>query len=760
MRRPPGLFAMNRCMPGWLALLLALVLSPCAARTQEFEFSAPPRAADPGTPAVMRDLAERMLPVYEEKDTDRYLANVAALQLVAGNAVAAHDSRQNLRDRQRGTSLGQPRPRELLYDIYAKARAIEEHDRIPFAQAFTQAYQDVVPALSDRDAHAVAQWFETPLSVHESLLQRSFDRLRAKGSIQTGEAVELVWAFLAFDAHRSFRPLVKALDSEDDRQRYITEEDVVIRTPRGVDLHALIVRPRTQPAPLPTLLEFTIYLGEGEAKAAAAHGYVGVVAYTRGKKGKTRGRIIPFLHEGEDARAVIQWITRQPWSDGRVGMLGEGYSGFAAWAAAKRRPPALKAIATSSPMAPGIDFPMAGNIHHNAAYRWAYTHAQQLEKPRGSDDDAEWRKRDQNWYQRGRPYRELDRRGKKSDRVFSAWLDHPSYDRYWQKMIPFRQGYAKIDIPVLTTAGYYAGDAGALYYFSEHTRYQPAANHTLLLGPYGEGAAAGSVPVLRGYAVDAAALIDLRALRYQWFDHIFKNAAPPALLKNRVNWQLMGTNEWRHAPSVEAMARESMRFYLEPAADPARGGRLSTTKPAQPSSLQQTVNLKDRRGPPAAPSLDIIGRNLSVPDSLSFTSEPLAQAVEFSGLLSGSLDFEPNKQDVDLHLTAYELLPGGGHIQLFDPYEFRASYAGDRTKRRLLKGGVRQQLAFKVERLTGRRLAAGSRLLIVIGVNKRPDREINYGSGKPVSEESLADARTPLRIRWYGSSYVELPVRK
>jgi len=71
----------------------------------------------------------------------------------------------------------------------------------------------------------------------------------------------------------------------------------------------------------------------------------------------------------DDARTVIDWITRQPWSDGRVAMYGEDYSGFTQWAAAKRLPPALKAIAASATIAPGIDLPREGNIYHNAAYR-------------------------------------------------------------------------------------------------------------------------------------------------------------------------------------------------------------------------------------------------------------------------------------------------------------------------------------------------------------------------------------------------------
>jgi hypothetical protein len=116
--------------------------------------------------------------------------------------------------------------------------------------------------------------------------------------------------------------------------------------------------------------------------------------------------------------------------------------------------------------------------------------------------------------------------------------------------------------------------------------------------------------------------------------------------------------------------------------------------------------------------------------------------------------------DMDLNIALYEVLPSGDYIALFDPsYAVRASYARDHSQRRLLKAGVRQQLTFQSERLTSRRLQAGSRVALVIGINKRWDQQINYGTGKDVSEETIADASIPLRIRWYNSSYIDLPVR-
>src|SRR5260221_530535 len=153
-------------------------------------------------------------------------------------------------------------------------------------------------------------------------------------------------------------------------------------------------------------------------------------------------------------------------------------------------------------------------------------------------------------------------------------------------------------------------------------------------------------------------------------------------------------------------------------------------------------------------------KSTRLPSSI-FVSDPLTKPAIFNGLFAGRLDFSVNKMDMDLNISLYELLPGGDYIRLFSPtYEMRASYAQDRAHRHLLKAGERQKLSFKSERLTSRQLLPGSRIVIVLSVGKRPDREINYGTGGDVSEESIADGRTPLKIQWYNDSYIDIPVNK
>src|SRR3546814_17270 len=134
--------------------------------------------------------------------------------------------------------------------------------------------------------------------------------------------------------------------------------------------------------------------------------------------------------------------------------------------------------------------------------------------------------------------------------------------------------------------------------------------------------------------------------------------------------------------------------------------------------------------------------------------------IEVSGIVSGELDFVINKYDVDLDVTLYEQRADGDYLQLADTYQFRASYARDEVNRHLLKSGVRQKLAFSSGQIAAHRLAVGSRLIAVLDVNKRPDQQINYGAGNDVSVESMANAKVPVEIRWYGDSHLAIPVRR
>jgi putative CocE/NonD family hydrolase len=765
MSTPKGRAATHRAL-GRLLLrsLLAFVMLvlPAWALAQDIAFQAPRDPDDVTAVSTMQQFAQRIVPVYQERDPDAYLSNLTALQTVTGDYRSARDSNDQLRKRQQGKPIDEAVGRALLDGIYAHARQIEANERLPFAEAFDRAFKERIWLLDNLQAAALWSRLDTPLDVYREPVRRAFDHWRTKGSLPQADAVALVRSWLAYESRRSFAVLLPALLAADNRRRYVFDADVVIPVRRGVVLHASVVRPVAAKGRVPALLRFTLDPAEDDAQRSASHGYVGVTAYVRGRKPDGTGDVRPFTTEGEDAQAVIEWIARQPWSDGRVGMVGEGYSGYTAWAAARRRPAALKAIATIAPMAPGIDFPMAGQIYRNDFVRWIQAHAigvPTLGLPQL--DDAAWRERELRWYQQGGPYREIDSAllGH-HDPLAQQWLSHPSHDRYWQKLLPSAKQYAQIDIPVLGIGGYFGASAGALYFHREHRRHRPQADTTLLVGPYDAASVLpGTAPALRGYTLDPVARVDLRELRYRWLDHVLHKAKKPALLQDRVNLEVMGANRWRHTPTLDAAGRPTLRLHLE--AGERDGPHRLLPAPAEasptPGIAQLDVSLADRRDA-ALPWPDALrAKELPARNSLRFVSEPLSKDTEVHGSLRGEFDITPSRQDVDLSVALYEQTAGGEYVQLFEPYDFRASYAGNRAKRRLLQAGVRQSLTFTTERVTARKLAAGSRLVLVVGLNKRPDRQINYGSGQEVNAETkAADAGGPLRVRWHPGSRIDI----
>jgi hypothetical protein len=128
------------------------------------------------------------------------------------------------------------------------------------------------------------------------------------------------------------------------------------------------------------------------------------------------------------------------------------------------------------------------------------------------------------------------------------------------------------------------------------------------------------------------------------------------------------------------------------------------------------------------------------------------------GTLSGELKVRINKRDVDFTVVLYELMQDGRTMQL-SYYLGRASHVRDMTARTLLDPGEWVVLPFERTRMTGRRMAPGSRLLVVVDVLKDAWHQVNHGTGRDVSDESIADAGEPLRIDWHSDSVVRVPMR-
>jgi predicted acyl esterase len=365
------------------------------------------------------------------------------------------------------------------------------------------------------------------------------------------------------------------------------------------------------------------------------------------------------------------------------------------------------------------------------------------------------------WYATGKPFRDLPRLAHRPSDVFRRWLEHPAYDEYWRRLAPTPRELAKLDIPVLSLTGYYTpGEAGTLFYFLQHYAHDPHADQILLVGPYDrdELRQGRARDALRGMRTDPAADIDLRALELRWFSYLFLNDPKPALLSDRVNFEVMGANTWQHAAALDDLAKDRVRLYLAPEAG-GGAGLLTPREPASHAAIHLTVNLARREGGGEPEPRSLMTASVPVENGFAFVSGPLPGGLTIAGRFGGRLRVQTNKHDLDLTIALYELLPDGSYFHLFAPAEeFRVSYLRDPARRRLLAPGAAQWLDFTSARLTAVRVESGARLVMVLRVSKLPNREINYGSGRAVSGESIAAGRVPVKLSLLRGSYLDLPI--
>lgn len=530
---------------------------------------------------------------------------------------------------------------------------------------------------------------------------------------------------------------------------YHIQDSVLIPSKSGIDISAIIVRKHINTAPLPVVLFYTTYFqGEGDrffCKLSADKDYVGVVAYARGIRTDLK-HYTPYEYEQADIYDIIDWISKQSWCNGNVGMYGGSYTGFSQWATVKNIHPALKTIVPQVAVMPGYDVPMENNVQMNLALYWPHDNIYKMEPLKRSLPFE--------WFENGISFRNMDSLAGYRNPVFQKWLSHPAYDSYWQAMVPTADEYSRINIPVLTTTGYYDGaQLSAIQYFKLHNKYNLNANHYFVVGPYDHwGGQRKAAKNLMSYEIDSVANISMMDLAYQWLDYVLKGKPKPELLKDKVNYQVMGTNEWRHAPDLQTINNDTLTFYLD-------NKSLIAQKPEIERYEKQMVDFKDRENQNSYFTPEIIFDTLDAGNGLIFTSEPFEKDFSINGSFTGNLFATINKKDLDVSLALYELMPDGKYFFL-TRYVGRASYAKDNAKRQLLQPDRKERIAFSNTRFVSKHINKGSRLVILLNINKHPFEIINYGSGKEPADETIKDAGEPLVIAWHNDSFIKIPIWK
>ena len=732
-------------------LLLFLVANSITSFAQEISFK---KLALSDTVAI----ANQMQQIAKLCDTQNFSdLDLFKFQLIKGNY---KEALVTFKKRIKETPVDQ-RQYLNVYMHYVEAKL-----SINFKEAFKRSYRKHLKRSDDLKVLKIdeALIIRDPADYYISNFNNTYNSIKSK-KLSQQIVKDLVKKYFLKTVFSSTRDIYFKEIKEDHKRRYIVNDSIIIPTKDGAEVPIVLIQRRGKSVTKnASILISSIYAGTNETSAmlAASKGYNGVIMNTRGKR-LSKGPIIPFEYEHTDVYEVLEWVSNQSWSNKKIGMFGGSYDGFTQWASMKHKVhPALKTIVPMVSVAPGIEYPMENNILHNFSYSWYFyvTNNKMLDFD-VVNDYGRWNNLKNTWYKKGVAFNKLDSLDGQINKSWNTYMAHPSYDDYWKNMIPYKQEFAKIDIPILTISGYYDdSQRGAMYYFNQHNKYVNNPNHYLVIGPYDHWTAQNRPSdYLRNYKLDDAAQIDLRYnLTFEWFDYILNGKEKPSILKDKVNFQVMDTNTWMHKPSLSAMTNDTIKFHLNGI---KKGDFYSLTEKVNSSNVELTVDFKDRNTMNNTEYYPwpLEKDKINLKDGLIFKSDVLDKDIIINGSFFGDLEFSINKKDVDFSVILYQLTPEGKYFHL-SYYIGRASYAKNREQRNLLTPNEMTQISFDNSKLISKKIQKGSRIVVVVNVNKNNNSQINYGTGKDVNLESIKDAKVPLEITFIGNSSISLPVWK
>lgn len=238
-------------------------------------------------------------------------------------------------------------------------------------------------------------------------------------------------------------------------------ENVFIPLSDGCRLAARVWMPAdAHTHPVPAVFEYIPYRKRDFMRARdepmhrylAGHGYCALRIDLRGSgdsSGILHDEYLP--QEQHDAVEVIEWLARQPWCDGNVGMTGISWGGFNSLAVAAHNPPALKAIMSlcASDDRYADDAHYMGGCLLNENQIWGTV----LFSINALPPDPEIV---------GPAWRELWQERLEHDVPFPAtWLRHQRRDAYWQQA-SVCEDFAKIRCAVYAIGGWADGYSNAV----------------------------------------------------------------------------------------------------------------------------------------------------------------------------------------------------------------------------------------------------------------------------------------------------------
>lgn len=487
------------------------------------------------------------------------------------------------------------------------------------------------------------------------------------------------------------------------------------------------------------------------------HGYAMVVEDVRGRY-ESGGSFDPLSEEPGDPDDTLNWIARQPWSDGKIGMIGGSYLGIAQWKAALANNPHLKAI---SPAVSGDDeyrdryYSTGGAFQLGHRLLWM---AENLRVP-GFAEPAFDR------YVRTLPLRQADfaATGQHCD-IFQKALNHPGDDAFWRS-VSTRDHLASIHVPVFSVGGWYdpfvESDLAA---FSSLRR--NSGVHRIVIGPWPHNMAMKFDRV--DFGKDSGAPV--RRMQLEWFDQWLKSKDTAMMSQPPVHLFVMGINRWRDEKEWPLARTRMTRLYF------AGRGRANTLagdgmllgrspRQAQPDRFEfdprnpvPTTGGANCCNPKVFPWGPMDQRAVERrQDVLVFSSPPLKQDLEVTGQVSIVVYAATSAPDTDFTAKLVDVFPDGEARNLTDGV-LRLRYRNSLEKPELAHPGEIYKLTIDAG-VTSNVFLKGHRVRVEVSSSNFPRFDRNPNTGRPIADENvLRKAEQTIYHDRVHPSHVLLPV--
>jgi hypothetical protein len=425
----------------------------------------------------------------------------------------------------------------------------------------------------------------------------------------------------------------------------IIEYEVKVPMRDGVRLAANIVRPKA-PGRFPAVISYVPY-GKDPNPFFAQRGYVTVFAEGRGT-GTSEGVMADYFLEqaSQDGYDLVEWVARQPWCDGNVGLWGGSYGAINATRIAALGPPHLKAIAVNSSYANFFgDHWYPGGVRTNHPYAWHGVMnllATMLRGPIYDDGKGGKRVALDLWK------RHIAENGWRN--FFRSQWEHTSYDEYWKEK-DLRSKYASFAVPTLQFGNYFdhARNHDECYqnYLVLKAKQVP---QKLIVGPWDHGGGG------------AKYVLNYQLITLAWFDRFLKGIDTGITREPPVTIFVMRQNRWRFEQDWPIARTRFTKFYL------TRAGTLTLKGPNRPGSLRFTY--RPWVGSAAGPYgtwfdfkyddyLVQPDQRVDEAESLTFTSDELAQDLEVTGMAEINFYAASSADNTDFTVKLSDVLPNG-----------------------------------------------------------------------------------------------------